>query len=571
MLIRSNSLSSGNSGVSLNLLHALVALLVQDIVPLVPLRGSISASGDLSPLSYLAGVLQGNPNVKAWIGDRRDNRRLVSADVLLQQTSMEPYDLGPKEGLAIVNGTSVSAGVAALALHEAHYLALLAQILTAMGVEAMNGTTESFEQFMADVRPHPGQSDACANIRNFLKGSQLVSSPDSKEGGVLRQDRYALRTSTQWIGPQLEDLLLAHNQILIECNSTTDNPLVDVIGGKVLHGGNFQAQAVTSAVEKIRLSLQKIGRMLFAQATELVNPSLNNGLPPNLVADEPSRSFVMKSVDLACAAYMSELSYLANPVGTHVLSAELGNQSINSLALISARYTHTAVDVLSQLSAAYLYALCQALDLRAMNIFFMTSLKETFFQTLTKAFDGFYDQQSYLTDLIDRLWNAFQKEFGRTTSMDSEFRFSHIFRLLKVVFLDSGSIGHDWRYLDAMNTWTLQCGSTALEIFLGTREAYARSPDATPFLGEASARIYTHVRKELGVLFLKRDMRAIGEEPVSIGRFEEFPGYQGSTGTMMTTIYESIRSGAIYAPMMECLGQSLLLSADHPVNGQPKE
>jgi phenylalanine ammonia-lyase len=257
MLIRSNSLSTGNSGISLGLLQNIVELLKHDVIPLVPLRGSISASGDLSPLSYLAGVLQGNPYLQAWTGIHGKDRRLLAAEEALKTINMSPRDLGPKEGLAITNGTSVSAGVAALALHDAHQLAILAQVLTAMGVEALTGTAESFDQFMSDVRPHPGQLDSCTNIRNFLKGSRLVvphSSTVGVEGGVMRQDRYALRTSSQWIGPQLEDLCLAHSQIVRECNSTTDNPLIDAEGERVLHGGNFQAQTITSAVEKIRLS-----------------------------------------------------------------------------------------------------------------------------------------------------------------------------------------------------------------------------------------------------------------------------------------------------------------------------
>jgi len=160
---------------------------------------------------------------------------------------------------------------------------------------------------------------------------------------------------------------LAHEQITTECNSTTDNPLIDVEGDAIHHGGNFQAASVTSAMEKSRASLQMFGRMLFSQCTELINPDLNSGLPPNLAADEPSTSYTAKGADINVAAYMSELAYLANPVSSHVQTAEMGNQAINSLALISARYTHTAIDCLSMICATYLYVLCQALDIRAMN------------------------------------------------------------------------------------------------------------------------------------------------------------------------------------------------------------
>lgn len=554
MLIRSNSLSSGHSAVALSLLQNIIRLVNNDVIPLVPLRGSISASGDLSPLSYVAGLVQGNPYIKAWTGLYGQNRCLLTANEALKRINLSPRDLGPKEGLAITNGTSVSAGIAALALHDAHHLAVLAQVLTAMSVEALTGSAESFDEFIADVRPHPGQIDSCRNIRNFLKGSRLANShASSDEGGVMRQDRYALRTSSQWIGPQLEDLCLAHSQIIIDCNSTTDNPLIDTVGEKILHGGNFQAQAITSAVEKIRLSVQRIGRMLFAQSTEIVNPMVNNGLPPNLVADEPSRSFLMKSVDLATASYASELGFLANPVGSHVQNAELGNQSINSLALISARYTHMALDVLSQLSAAHLFSLCQALDLRALQAQFLQTLLPIFKQSVSSDFSSFLAKGKTLDSLPQHLWFSFLKEFNNTSSLDSAFRFSTVFTRLTGIILASDVWIEDMRLSIAIRDWAKRSSSVSLNLFLHTRERYAQNPDATPFLGQASTRAYNFVRHDLGIPFLKRET-STGPK---VGPFEEAAGCEGTTGTMMTTIYDAIRCGELYVPIMECLRESL--------------
>jgi len=224
---------------------------------------------------------------------------------------------------------------------------LLAQVATAMGVEALLGTAESFDAFFAAVRSHNGQKEVAENITAFLKGSQLVRNPDNSQesgttsgNGKLRQDRYALRTASQWLGPYVEDLSLARQQLETELNATTDNPIFDVAERKVLHGGNFQAVAVTSSTEKTRLAVQMIGKMIFAQSSELLDNHKNNGLPPNLAVDEPSLSFTMKGVDINMAAYMSELAHLANPVSSHVQSAEMHNQAINSLALVSTRYTH---------------------------------------------------------------------------------------------------------------------------------------------------------------------------------------------------------------------------------------
>ena len=379
ILVRINSLANGHSGVRPVLINSMLDLLRKDIIPRIPLRGSISASGDLMPLSYIGGTLEGKRNLTVWAGSR-SNRRVVTADVALAESLLDPVILGPKEGLAIINGTAVSAGVAALAIHDANMIAVLSQLLTAMSVEALRGTDESFDPFFAAIRPHPGQKEAARNIRSFLAGSTLVQRKDGVEVGTLRQDRYSIRTAPQWLGPILEDLRLASQQITIECNSVTDNPLIDIDSHRtsnlrILHGGNFQAKAVTSAMEKVRLAVQTIGQMLFAQCTEIINPRLNYGLPPSLAIDEPSQSFLLKPVDIMIAALQSELGFLSSPAGTHVQSAEMGNQALNSLGLIAARYTHTALDVLSQLAAAHLFTLCQALDLRAMHSRFLEAIE----------------------------------------------------------------------------------------------------------------------------------------------------------------------------------------------------
>lgn len=195
----------------------------------------------------------------------RPNRRIVTADVALAESALDPITLGPKEGLAILNDTAVSTGVAALAIHDANSLAILSQLLTAMSVEALRGTDESFDAFFAAVRPHPGQIEAAGNIRGFLAGSKLVQRNDGSEAETLRQDRYPIRTAPQWLGPILEDLRLASQQITMECNSVTDNPLIDIDldrsdNARILHGGNLQAKAITSAMEKVRLAAQTIGQ-----------------------------------------------------------------------------------------------------------------------------------------------------------------------------------------------------------------------------------------------------------------------------------------------------------------------
>jgi phenylalanine ammonia-lyase len=238
-------------------------------------------------------------------------------------------------------------------------------------------------------------------MRTFVSGSRLVSGIQIEKDRFkvgLCQDRYATRCSQQWMGPQLEDLMLAHTQVTTELNSTSDNPLVDVSQSDIHSGGNFQAASITSAMEKTRLLLQMIGEMLSSQYTELINPAFNNGLPANLAADDPSLSFTMKGIDVNMAGYMSELACVANPVSTHVQSAEQHNQAINSLAFISARYTMQAVDLVSLMSADLIYVCCQALDLRVMHKTFLESFKPTL-EAVTSEVIGSFLQPSSLTTL----------------------------------------------------------------------------------------------------------------------------------------------------------------------------
>ncbi|KAI0010203.1 phenylalanine and histidine ammonia-lyase [Xylariaceae sp. FL0662B] len=549
ILIRINSLITGCSAVRPVIIDRMQDLLTHDIIPMIPLRGSISASGDLSPLSYICGAIQGKSTIRVLSRGNQD----VYADTAFINAGLVPVTLQAKEGLAMTNGTTVSAAAAALALHDTHGLALLAQALTAMSVEALTGTTESFHPFFSDVRPHPGQIEAARNILAFLAGSRLTKVNNGADSS-LRQDRYSVRTAPQWLGPILEDLVLAHQQISIECNSATDNPLVTP-DGEFLHGGNFQAKAVTSAMEKARQGIQGIGRMLFSQCTEIINPATNRGLPPNLIAEDPSISLIFKGTDLNIAALTAELGFLAHPIN-HVQTAEMGNQSLNSLALISARYTHTANEVLSQLMAAHLITLCQALDLRAMHVQFLELYQPQFFELVAKHYttddqpnlqsssqaDPQLDSPNLLSSLLsnpsnpsdpssnlsnlpnsssseplppsDRsspaavaelselLWSQLPKSFDTTASLDAQERFVAIAKSLRSVVLDHPGFNATAGFVTRLEAFTAALALSLNDAWCAHRDAYLTHGDATPVLGKASKAIYVFLRRTLKVPLL---------------------------------------------------------------------
>ncbi|KAI4239066.1 MAG: hypothetical protein LQ349_000643 [Xanthoria aureola] len=559
MLVRTNTVARGHSAVSFHAIETVLALLRSNLTPVIPLRGSISASGDLSPLSYVAGTITGNPDI--YVQTPSD---IIPANEALDRLGIAPIVLGPKEGLGFMNGTATSAAVASLVLYEAHHLALLSQILTAMASEALLASADSFDPFISQIRPHRGQAEVARNIRHFVRGSQLVrgrtneSDRDTRNApGLLYQDRYALRTSPQWIGPQLEDLLLAHEQVTVELNSTTDNPLFDVPNQRTHHGGNFQAASVTSAMEKARLGIQSIGKMLFAQSSELINPMLNNGLPPNLAADEPSLSFTMKGVDIGMASYMSELAFLANPVSSHVQSAEMHNQAINSLAFITTRYTATAVELASLMCASYLFCLCQALDLRVLQLLFFQSLEPTFYAVNHQSFGPLLGDLEF-EELHLSIWEHVRVTWLLTANKDCEDRCNH------VIESTIGIIGKSLlastpevegpaasTTLVAITKWKAAAREKIADTFTSVRARFFEKQDTVEYLGMGSRRIYSYVREELQVPL----HRGLKDHPEPHDMFAADGSRKRTIGTNISRIYESLRTGAMHNSMMECVGE----------------
>lgn len=351
MAVRIQDLAKGHAGVRLETLQALVDLLNAGVVPVVPSKGSVGASGDLAPMAHLALVLIGRGEA-SWNG-----ARMKGADALAA-AGLAPVRLEAGEGLALINGTQVMAALIALAVHDAERLTRTADIACSISLEVLMGTNVEFDPRIHRVRPHPGQIAAADNMYRITLDSAIMSS--HKDCGRI-QDAYTLRCSPQVHGASRDAVRHARGVIDIELDSATTNPLIFADTGDFLLGGNFHGQPLALAADFLGMAAAELASISERRIERLVNPQLS-GLPAFLVNDSGLNSGFMIAKYTA-AALVSENKVLAHPASVDSIPTSANKEDHVSMGTIAARKCRTIIEHAESVIAIELLCGCQAVDL----------------------------------------------------------------------------------------------------------------------------------------------------------------------------------------------------------------
>ncbi|MBD2532917.1 aromatic amino acid lyase [Nostoc flagelliforme FACHB-838] len=405
MLLRVNSHISGASGIRLEILKRMLIFLNAGVTPHVCEFGSIGASGDLTPLAYITGALIGLNS--SYTVDF--NGEEINALTALKKLNLEPLHLLPKEGLAMMNGTSVMTGIAANCVYDTKNLLGLSMAAHALAIQGLNGTNQSFHPFIHKLKPHSGQKWAADQMLNLLEGSQLVrdelNGAHNYRGKHPIQDRYSLRCLPQYMGPIVDGLDQIQKQIEVEINSVTDNPLIDLENQASYHGGNFLGQYIGVGMDQLRYYIGLLAKHLDVQIAYLVAPEFNNGLSASLVGNtDRVVNMGLKGLQITGNSIMPLLTFYGNSIAdrfpTH---AEQYNQNINSQGFASANLARQSVEIFQQYIVIALMFGVQSVDLRTYKNF------------------GHYDARATLSPATKDLYLAIRNVVGQPPSAERPY------------------------------------------------------------------------------------------------------------------------------------------------------
>ena len=350
LALKINSLARGYSGVKLQTIEALISLFNKKVYPIIPEKGSVGASGDLAPLAHLSAVLLG-------VGEARYQGKIIPAFEALKIAGLSPLTLGPKEGLALLNGTQVSTALALLGLFAAEKVFVTALAAGAMSVDAARGSDKPFDPLIQAVRGHSTQMQVASWLDMLLAGSDIRASHHDCN---KVQDPYSLRCQPQVMGACLSHLQYASNILLTEANAVSDNPLVFSKQNEIISGGNFHAEPVAFAADTIAVSLAETAAISERRIALLVDPHFS-GLPAFLVKNPGVNSGFMIA-QVTAAALASENKSLAHPASVDSLPTSANQEDHVSMATYAARRLKTMAENAAVIVGIELLAAAQGID-----------------------------------------------------------------------------------------------------------------------------------------------------------------------------------------------------------------
>ncbi|MGL5355744.1 MAG: histidine ammonia-lyase [Cetobacterium sp.] len=353
MLLRVNNLIQGHSGIRGIVLDVLVDMINKEVVPYIPEKGSLGASGDLAPLSHMVLVMLG-------LGKAYYKGELLEGKKALEKAKIKPIEsLSSKEGLALINGTQVMTSVGAHAVYDGINLMKHLDIAASLSMEALRGIICAFDPRIQEVRGHLGQITTAKNIRKILKASSSIT----KQGELRVQDPYSLRCTPQIHGASKDALNYIKDKVEIEMNAVTDNPIIFPLQNEVLSGGNFHGQPVALPFDFLGIALAEMANISERRLERLVNPSLNNDLPAFLVNNGGVNSGFM-IVQYSAASLVSENKVLAHPASVDSIPSSANQEDHVSMGTIAARKAAEILGNVRKVVAMEILGACQGIDLR---------------------------------------------------------------------------------------------------------------------------------------------------------------------------------------------------------------
>jgi len=360
MLLRANTLAKGYSGIRLETLETLVEMLNEGVHPIIPAKGSVGASGDLSPLSHMILVLIGE-------GKAEYQGKVMTGKQAMEKARIKPIRLESKEGVALNNGTQLMTAIAALTVHDAEKLVKTAEVATALTLEALIGVSDAFNEKIQKVRPHNGQAVTAKNIREIIAGSQLIQTGKEAMTKIHRpHDPYSLRCTPQVLGAARDAIAYAKRVVEVEINSATDNPLVFLEEGIFLSGGNFHGQPVSLAMDLLGIALTIIGNISERRVARLLDEKLNNGLPAFLIPPEAKTGLNsgLMTVQYTAAALTSENKVLAHPACVDSIPTSANFEDFVSMGVTAAQKAMQILENTEYIIAIELLCAAQAIEFR---------------------------------------------------------------------------------------------------------------------------------------------------------------------------------------------------------------